>query len=137
MIGPCSVQEAKQHWRWDNFTPQEFACSCCGVVQVDEGFMDKLQALRTATSVPMPISSGFRCPDYNDHISSTGREGPHTTGHACDISLAGESAFVVLTMAEDFKGIGLKQHGPWKGRFIHLDDLENGEHPRPRIWTYK
>jgi hypothetical protein len=34
-----------------------------------------------------------------------------------------------------FTGIGVKQKG--KGRFIHLDDIEDsGDRPRPWVWSY-
>jgi hypothetical protein len=41
-----------------------------------------------------------------------------------------------LAMQHGFTGIGLKQHGA--SRFLHLDDLPNGNPtgPRPWIWTY-
>jgi len=133
MIGPCSAEEAKDHWRWPNFTPSEFACSCCGIVYVSESFMDRLQSVRTRSSLPMPISSGYRCSSYNSSISSTGDSGPHTTGKAADIAVSHESAFVVLDLAldEGFTGIGVNQKG--SGRFIHLDTLEEN---RPRVWSY-
>lgn len=133
MIGPCNAEEAQKRWRWPNFTPAEFACSCCGVVRVSEDFMDRLQSVRTRSAVPMPVSSGYRCPAHNSNFSSTGDSGPHTTGRAVDIAVSHESAFVVLDLALDagFTGIGVNQKGT--GRFLHLDDLENN---RPRIWSY-
>lgn len=132
MIGPCKADEV-DGWRWQNFTPREFACRCCGVVYVSESFMDRLQALRNASGVPMPISSGYRCPSHNAAVSSTGEDGPHTTGRAADIAVSHQSAFMVLGMAfdYDFTGIGVNQKGG--GRFLHLDDLDNN---RPALWSY-
>jgi zinc D-Ala-D-Ala carboxypeptidase len=132
MIGPCKADEV-DGWRWQNFTPAEFACSCCGTVYVSESFMDRLQALRSRSGVPMPISSGYRCPDHNATVSGTGRDGPHTTGRAADVAVSRQSAFIILGLAfdEEFTGIGVKQKG--NGRFLHLDDLD---HNRPALWSY-
>ena len=87
---------------------------------------------------PMRITSGYRCSKHNAKISKTGLTGPHTTGHAVDISVSGEDAhlFLGLAFSFGFMGVGIKQSGQWSGRFIHLDDLELQEAPRPRVWTY-
>ncbi len=64
----------------------------------------------------------------------------HTTGQAVDVSVSGGPAYELLGIAleEGFTGIGVKQKGAHKGRFLHLDDLEYkpGEHIRPTIWSY-
>ncbi len=44
---------------------------------------------------------------------------------------------IALAHKHGFSGIGLRQHGDYKGRFVHLDDLSNATgRPRPWIWTY-
>jgi hypothetical protein len=70
-------------------------------------------------------------------LSTTGAEGPHTTGRAVDIQLSGPGVYWIIEKAlrRGFTGIGLKQNGTLKKRFLHLDDLGAG-FPRPRIWTY-
>jgi uncharacterized protein YcbK (DUF882 family) len=101
--------------------------------------MDRLQSLRTQYNKPMVVTSGYRCPDYNARISSTGRDGPHTHGRAADIAVVGNQARNVVGMAitRGFTGIGVKQNGPHDGRFIHLDDLQDGfAGPRPWMWSY-
>ena len=99
--------------------------------------MDRLQQLRNGYARSMAVTSGFRCPDYNKRISTTGRTGPHTTGRAADIKVSGENTYHLMgsAYALDMRGIGLKQHGPLGGRFMHIDDL--WEPTRPRVWTYK
>jgi len=85
----------------------------------------------------MPVSSGARCPKYNALVSSSGEEGPHTTGNASDflISRAPANKLLKLALINGFTGIGIKQHG--SSRFIHLDTLDNGPGcPRPTIWSY-
>ena len=118
--------------RWPNFKASEFVCKGSGSLNMDPDYLDKLQALRTAYGRPMVISSGYRSPEYNNRISSTGKTGPHTTGKACDIVVAGVDAYDLLQIAflMGFGGIGSNQTGPWSKRFIHLDTLGK------RHWTY-
>jgi len=126
---------------WDNykdFRREEFVCPCCGKAYMSPVTMDRLQRLRSWINEPLIISSGYRCPDYNAQISSTGRDGPHTRGRAADIATTGNRARNVVGMAIScgFTGIGVKQHGPHDGRFIHLDDLGADYEPRPWLWSY-
>ncbi len=95
--------------------------------------MMTLQRVRNAFGRPMVVNSGFRCLDYDKSI---GGAGIHPKGQAADIRIAGENVYHLLgcAYAMDIKGIGLKQHGPWSGRFMHLDTMAGPK--RPRIWTY-
>ena len=81
-----------------NFTRSELACRCgCGGIPPPD-FIEALQQLREAYGKPMPINSGYRCPEYNAKVSSTGRTGPHTKG-AVDVGLTGKDALVLLRIA--------------------------------------
>lgn len=127
-----------------NFSESEFACrghalglcDCGGRADMRDRFMDSLQQIRNGYARPMVITSGFRCPDYNAQISTTGRTGPHTKGRAADIKVSGSNTYHLMgsAYALDMRGIGLKQHGPMAGRYMHLDDL--GGRTRPRVWSY-
>lgn len=123
-------------WPYRNFSPSEFVSNGNGSILVVPSFMRKLQTLRDMMGFPLIISSGYRDPAYNDKISSTGPDGPHTTGRAVDIQVYGEHAFLVLSHAHasGFTGIGLKQTGPHKWRYVHLDDIDGST--RPWVWTY-
>jgi len=127
---------------WPNFTRAELVCRCgCGRMEMDEAFMYWIQDLRVSLGFPFPISSAYRCPNHNRRVSTTGTDGPHTTGLAIDIAVSGSQAHALLKAAMQsgyFTGIGLKQSGPPSGRFIHLDMLDSRVHSRPRpwIWTY-
>src|SRR5690606_42128115 len=69
-----------------------FRCKCgCGRNEIQEELVDKLDKLRGIMRIPFRITSGFRCPVHNEKVSSTGRNGPHTTGFAADILLSGRS----------------------------------------------
>ncbi len=134
-------QDVSNHaWVWPNFTPQEMACKGSGSILIVPEFMDKLQLLRTQFGEPVVISSGYRSPAHNNAVSSTGHDGPHTTGRAADIKTSHNRAFEILAIAPGlgFTGIGIKQKGPHAGRFIHLDDLGNEDTKglRPTVWSY-
>lgn len=122
--------------RWPNFSESEFRCSHCGKVHMQPEFLDLIQELRDRMGRPLVVTSGYRCPEYNNQISSTGKDGPHTTGKAVDFHVYGRDAHELLfhAFALGFSGIGINQKGATKNRFIHLDTLTSG--PRPNIWTY-
>ena len=117
------------------FNIREFRCKHCNKVHMDEGFLYTLDYIRHLYKAPIYISSGYRCPEYNARISSTGRTGPHTTGKAVDIPCSGEDAFKLLyiAMLNGITGIGVKQKG--SGRFLHFDTIKH-DTLRPRIWSY-
>ncbi len=119
----------------ENFTREELACKCgCGQSIEDELFLYHLQRLREMFGEPMIVSSGFRCPQHNNNISSTGLTGPHTKA-AVDIKVSGPEAFRLMWLAIScgFEGIGINQKGEIHQRFIHFDRLKNN---RPRVWSY-
>jgi len=121
---------------YPTFTRDEFECQCgCGEAEMSAVFIGKLQQTRTGYGKPMPITSGYRCPDHNANVSSTGRDGPHTTGRAVDIAVSHADAKRLLSFGLIyFSGIGVKQKG--SGRFLHFDDLEAPAFPRPNVWSY-
>ncbi len=127
-------------WIWPNFTPQEFySRGDDPAILIVPEFMDRLQSLRNYLGFPLIITSGYRTPAYNMAVASTGKDGPHTTGRAVDISIYGDRALALVMRAAKigFTGVGFKQHGQLNQRFIHLDDLpEAPGRPRPWIWTY-
>lgn len=120
---------------WKYFSQAEMACKCgCGESDMDEHFMRKLIAMREEAAFPFVITSAYRCPTHNNTVSSTGYDGPHTTGQACDIAVDRGNAFILLELAFKYgmTGLGIKQKG--SSRFIHVDDLHEGV--RPTIWSY-
>ena len=126
--------------QYRNFSRAEFECKCgCGRADMSPEFMRRLQALRDRVAEPLAVSSGFRCPGYNVTVSRTGRDGPHTTGHAADILCHGEKAFAIDDEKSGlgFTGIGWSQKGDHGKRFVHLDDLKPAaRRPRPWVWSY-
>jgi|TARA_R100001082_G_scaffold89113_1_gene55580 zinc D-Ala-D-Ala carboxypeptidase len=118
---------------WCNFTPDEVKCQHCGELKIDEELMDLIQAARE-TLGPLRITSGFRCSEHNNNISSTGPTGPHTTGKAIDIATKSSQQRKELIdyFASKVSGLGIAKS------FIHIDLLtsEDGFDARPNSWIY-
>lgn len=124
-----------------HFDIAEFNCrgiGCCGnISKMDAAFLEKLDRLRHLYGKPLVVTSGYRCPQHNVRVSSTGETGPHTTGHAADLRVDRRDAYRLLSVALGlgFTGIGIKQQGV--ARFIHVDDLPDAPgQPRPTLWSY-
>lgn len=128
---------SEPNWaEYPNFSRHEFACQCgnCGLAEMRPELMEMLQAIRTEAGFSFPVTSGYRCPAHNQAVSSTGADGPHTTGLAVDIGVRGDQCFRVMELAFEagFKGIGVNQKGG--SRFLHLDIITEGS--RPWVWSY-
>ena len=120
---------------WPHFKENELSCRCCGKCHMDDGFMQLIEVLRIIYGKPLVVTSAYRCPEHNKAVSSTGLEGPHTTGKAIDIKISRADATQFLKFAINLgiTGIGVNQKGKDSGRFLHLDTLEEN---RPTIWSY-
>ena len=128
--------------RWPNFKFLEMACRETGACVLDSIFMDKVQRLRNAVG-PLSVSSGYRSPEHPVEQAKVDRGKPlgtHTLGRAIDLQASFGAAFAIAAASDQagFTGIGIKQHGPAESRFIHLDDLGEGEFVgvRPTVWSY-
>lgn len=119
------------------FRPSEFSCKHCGANRMQESYLLLLDELRHRYGKPLVVTSGYRCPEYNARVSSTGLRGPHTTGCAADLRVTRTDAYIVLQLALEmgFTGIGVAQKGT--NRFVHLDTLLPAPgRPRPTVWSY-
>lgn len=114
------------------FTGAELRCKCCGANGMKQETLSRLDMLREFYGKPIILTSAYRCEEYNKAIGATQT---HASGQAVDISVSGADALKIIQIALSlgFTGFGIKQHGD--GRFIHLDDMQDG--PRPTIWSYK
>lgn len=123
------------------FSPEELKCKCgkCGSTghEMNQQFMIMINELRHDYGKPLVASSAYRCPEYNNKVSKTGLNGPHTTGSAMDLLCRGEDAFILLKLALQigFTGIGVQQKGDV--RYLHVDYIVGNSHIlRPRLWSY-
>ena len=123
-------------WTWPNFTPKEMADRKTGALFFVPEFMGRLQRLRSTLDFPLPVNSAYRT---LEHDRAIGGKNVHPSGEAVDIAIWGERAYLLNRVAPGlgFTGIGVKAHGPYKGRFIHLDCVNDDAHPRPTLWGYK
>lgn len=118
------------------FTRNEFECSHTHTCEMDQEFIDRLNKLREEFGKPLTINSGYRSPEHPIEFVKKS-PGAHSSGKACDISIARQDALKLLKLAIklEYTGLGINQKG--SSRFIHLDTLENSsERPRPTIWSY-
>lgn len=122
-------------WPLTYFSPQEVACKGTGALKLDVSFGMFMDALRRHIGGPVHVSSWYRSPSHNASVSSTGYDGPHTTGAAADIICHHARALKVLNFAmqSGIVRIGVQQRGPWGGRFIHLDQAPGFS---PALWSY-
>ena len=119
--------------RWVNFKPDEFKCSCCGRLDIYSDLLDLLQKAREDLGSAITINSGYRCPEHNDSVSSTGLAGPHTTGKSVDIHVSNSQHRKQLIdyFANKVTGIGIAK------TFIHIDTISPEElSHRPNCWLY-
>lgn len=119
------------------FRPWEFESPDTHEALMDEGFMNKLMLLRTTCGFKFHISSGYRTPEHNRKVGG-GAYSAHREGKAADIICKDPYELVRQAMHFGFSGIGVKQHGEWDERFIHLDTAEalKGKRHRPALWSY-
>jgi zinc D-Ala-D-Ala carboxypeptidase len=123
-------------WRWPHINPRtEWASKDSGRILVVTETLDRLEALRAKLGRPIIINSGYRTPEHNAKVATTGRTGPHTTGRAADIKVHGgreRHEVVTAALAVGFTGIGVGE------TIVHVDDVPIGwkQIPRPAIWSY-
>lgn len=115
------------------FHVDEFACSCCGRVDMDAEFLECIDNLREACDFPFVVTSGFRCKEHNDKIGGA-KGSQHLFGMGADIRLSGDKAHKVVSLAREygFNGVGISQKGNYSGRFIHLDTRKGSF----ALWSY-
>ena len=100
---------------------------------MEQSFMRQVVAMREALDFPFPVTSAYRCPDYNQRVSKTGRGGPHTKGTALDIQVSGGRAYEIVSAAflYGMRGLGVAQTGNHATRYVHIDSR-----PDTTLWSY-
>tara|TARA_S200000501_G_scaffold127834_1_gene120778 strand:+ start:1199 stop:1609 length:411 start_codon:yes stop_codon:yes gene_type:complete len=124
--------------RWPNFNPDEFKCQGSGELKISPVVLDFLQAYRNIKGSGVTVTSGYRSPEHNNSVSSTGLDGPHTTGLSVDISTNSSTQYQLLRFALNYNpqamGIGIAK------TFTHIDfltiDAGDKYAIRPNVWRY-
>ena len=115
------------------FSEKELSCSHCGENKFDPLFLATLNTIREELGFPMPITSGYRCPNHPIEVAKS-IPGSHAQGKAVDVAVSRAQAFelIKVSLKHEVIGLGVAQKG--SGRFIHLDMASNKT--RPTIWSY-
>ena len=120
-------------WRYFNPATDALACKHCGDMHMNGEFMQLMDEMRDKAGFPYHVTSGYRCPEHNQAVSSTGPRGPHTTGKAIDISAM--DSFTRLRIIEVALEHGIRRIGVAK-TFIHLDALTPSDGFPYGVWNY-
>jgi len=110
-----------------HFKIDEFACHCCGVIRMNDYFLNMIDQARDFAGVKFIIVSGYRCPKHNLEVHSTSQN--HTRGKAADIFCKSDALRIKIVKALLHAGFGRLGIGP---TFIHADITEG----TPSIWLY-
>lgn len=102
----------------------------CSLQDMDQGFMNKLDAVRDEVGIPLMLSSAHRPRTWELSKGRSG-EGDHPQGKGVDIKCYSSSTRYKIVRAA-FK-IGFRRIGIANG-FVHLGDGDNL--PNDVIWLY-
>lgn len=106
------------------FNLDEFECPCCHTVKLDSNLLFKLTIFRMIVSKPFIVTSGYRCPSYNNQINGD-RNSYHLQGMAADIQVNVSLDTLYKQAIEiGFTGIGYYE----KKKFLHLDVRPGAKH---------
>lgn len=117
-----------ENWKFRHFSPEEFACKCCGENKIDPELVGLLEDIREATGMPLVILSGYRCPKHNAEVGGQKRSA-HMRGKAADVGMpTGSKRYKFLSDAlKRFRRVGI-----YPG-FCHVDIDETL--PQPVCWV--
>ncbi len=117
-------------WHKINFVEQEFACPCCGQVDMHPEFVLRLNKARVLAGMPFIVTSGYRCLEYNAEVGGISSSA-HTRGYAADIECNGSRSRAKIVKA--CIGVGFDRIGIAK-KFIHVD--VDPDKPEMVYWVY-
>lgn len=124
-----------------NFKQSEFECNCgCGMTIVarvacmlDQARERTRRMTNTVAGIPFRITSGARCPQYNDVVVKASKTSSHRIGLAADIAFRNShEKFVILFALYDagFRRMGINEDK----KFIHVDD--DRDKPQQVLFKY-
>lgn len=114
-----------------NFERKDFICNCgCGLNNIKNEFLWKLQLTRTEAQFGFIVNSGCRCEKHNKDEGGKPTS-DHLTGEGADIKVSGSwqrLRIVDAALKSGFKRIGVARY------FIHLGD--NLRQNPAGLWVY-
>lgn len=119
-----------------HFTEREFRCRCgCEILSVDRAFLERLERGRVRADIPFPVTSGCRCPEYNEAEGGKPNSAHITTAdrqcYAADIWVTGSRPRGVILPA--LVAVGFNRFG-LANTFVHVDI--DPALPPNMIWFY-
>lgn len=102
------IAKRNERAKFKFFGIDEFACPCCGVNDISEELVHKLDLARHITNQPFMITSGFRCAEHNLKVGGSVASS-HLKGLAADIATPSSSArfeIVRALITAGFRRIG-------------------------------
>ena len=122
------------------FNSSEFSCPCssCLETKINAHLVEKLNAVREAFGFPIRITSGYRCPDYQEGLKARGYEtavgvSQHELGNAVDLQPAANASGVSIGMENLRKILENYFAAIGEGRtFFHVDMRDD----KTRRWSY-
>lgn len=129
----------------EHFDPSEFDSPDqpgSGALEMDAGFLTKIDRARHLARVAFVVSSGYRTVRHNRKVGGV-PDSEHCSGHAADVLWSGSLMLVRIVWAASrvgFDRIGVKvslQRDGLKltlGGFVHLGD--SPRKPSPAFWGY-
>lgn len=117
------------------FTKKEMKCPCCGLINIDQEFLDRLYAARIIAGIPFYITSWCRCRKHNSFLDNASKNSSHIAegrkNNAVDIACTnnGDRDIIINALkAAGFTRIGIRKD------FIHVD-LDYTKKQK-RMWVY-
>jgi len=99
-------------------------------VNMDSGFLTKLDTAREYAGISFRITSGYRTKSHNTNVGGV-PDSSHTKGYAADIACSsGSERYIIIKALLDagFNRIGVAS------TFIHVDN--DPSKPSDVVWTY-
>jgi hypothetical protein len=104
----------------EHFSKTEFACHCCGALQIEANLIEALEQLRTLAGKPVLVHDGYRCPAHNLEVGGVG-DSEHIRGTAADVSIPELSLQQMFELALQIPAFLNGGIGAYDGSFLHLD----------------
>lgn len=103
-----------------HFSKREFACRCCGDLQVKMRLIDALEKLRALAGKSIVIHDGYRCRAHNQEVGGV-TDSEHTRGLAADVEIPGLSLQEMYELAVQVPEFARGGVGVYDGGFLHVD----------------
>lgn len=103
-----------------HFSKHEFACRCCGELQVKMRLIDALEKLRALAGKAIVIHDGYRCRAHNQEVGGV-TDSEHTRGLAADVEIPGLSLEEMYDLALQVPEFARGGVGVYDGGFLHVD----------------